>query len=1008
LADLEFEPFARVDVERLQDLRLVATENRVEAELALGRHAMLVPELEGLVAEYPLRERLRGQLMLAMYRCGRQAEALETYRVGRSLLSEELALEPGPALRQLEQSILRQEAALDLSGGGEGTLATAIREAPAQAPVQVGPGEADGRPPPTGRRHRLLPLAAIALAGALVVAGVVLLAAGGSSPPTASANSVGGIDTSANALSSVVPVGGPPGGVAVGDGAVWETDTANDQLLEISRAGRVIERVPVGRGPTGVATGGGEVWVVNQLDRTISEINPGALRQVASFAVGNGASAIAFGDGSAWVTNAIDDTVSRIDPGTGRVVTIPLAGEPGGIAVGTSRVWVASASTGQLLMIDPRTDQVTQQVSLGGSPSGVAVGDGSVWVANTSDSTVSRFQPATGSVSTFNVGRTPIGVAYGSGAAWAADSLDGTVARIDPKSGSVRRIHVGGAPTAIAVSGKKVWTTVLAGPAAHRGGTVRMVDGPLYGSFGNSVEPAAWAGIIQWQALGMTNDGLVTYRRVGGLAGSTLVPDLATSLPAPTDSGRTYTFQLRRGIRYSNGALVRPEDFQEEIERVFKLGNPYSDSFYTGIVGAKRCAQAPRTCSLSAGIVADDKTDAVTFHLTAPDPDFLYKLAFPWADAVPAGTPDRGLGRSLPPATGPYMTQSVTPTRAIGGLGHPLAFATWTLVRNPRFRAWNPAAQPSGYPDKIVLTDTENPNQAVKDVEHGRLDLLVGAPTSRLADLATQFTEQFHTEPVSATIAPVMNTHVAPFDNASVRRALNFALDRRRVVGYAGGPLAAQSTCQILPPTLPGYAPYCPYTLHPGASGSWRGPDLARAQKLVAASGTRGMRVTVLAQPDDASGPSATVAGYLVSVLNRLGYSASLRVSSNLYPTMDNSRSGTQIGWFSWYSDYPAPSDFFSVLLTCRSFVPDSPANINDAEFCNHNIDSEVNHARALQTVNPGAANQAWRRIDHQVTDQAPWLPLYNPRVDVVTSPRVGNYQYHPFFAVLPDQLWVR
>jgi peptide/nickel transport system substrate-binding protein len=665
-------------------------------------------------------------------------------------------------------------------------------------------------------------------------------------------------------------------------------------------------------------------------------------------------------------------------------------------------------STGQLLMIDARTDQVTQQVAIGGSPSGVAIGDGSVWVANTSDSTVSRFQPATGAVTTFNVGKAPVGVAYGAGAAWAANSLSGTVARIEPRSGSVQEIHVGAAPTEIAVSGGRAWTTVLAGPASHRGGTLRVADGPLYASFGTSLEPAAWANVIQWQALSVTNDGLVTYRRVGGLAGSTLVPDLATSLPVPTDNGRTYTFQLRRGIRYSNGAQVKPEDFREEIERVFKLGNPYSESFYTGIVGAQRCVQLPQSCSLARGIVADGKTDTVTFHLTAQDPDFLYKLAFPWADAVPASTPDRGMGRSLPPATGPYMTSSVTPTRETGPEGHPLAFRSWTLVRNPRFRVWNPAAQPDGYPNKIVLTDGENPGQAVSAVEHGRLDLLVGAPTNRLAELATHFTQQFHTEPATATFAFALNTRVAPFDNALVRRALNYAVDRRRVVSYAGGSLGAQPTCQILPPNLAGYAPYCPYTLHPGPSGSWRAPDLARARSLIDASGTRGMKVTVLVQPNDATNPTAKVGHYLVSVLDRLGYRASLQVTSNLYPTMNNSRSRTQIGWFNWYSDYPAPSNFFAILLTCRSFVPNSPANINDAEFCNHKLDKEVSHARALQAVDPGAANEAWRRIDQQVTNQAPWLPLYNSRLAVATSSRVGDYEYHPFFAVLLDQLWVR
>jgi len=112
LADLEFEPFARVDIERLQELRLAALEERIEAELALGRHGDLIADLEALVAEHPLRERARGQLMLALYRCDRQAEALEVYRDGRRRLVEGLALEPSPTLQRLQQAILTQSTEL--------------------------------------------------------------------------------------------------------------------------------------------------------------------------------------------------------------------------------------------------------------------------------------------------------------------------------------------------------------------------------------------------------------------------------------------------------------------------------------------------------------------------------------------------------------------------------------------------------------------------------------------------------------------------------------------------------------------------------------------------------------------------------------------------------------------------------------------------------------------------------------------------------------------------------
>jgi DNA-binding SARP family transcriptional activator len=112
LADVAYEPFAAVEIARLEELRLAATQELIDAELGLGRHVDLVPELETLIQEHPFDERLRGQLMLALYRSGRQAEALDAYREARRVLDEELGLEPGPPLRELEQAILRHDAAL--------------------------------------------------------------------------------------------------------------------------------------------------------------------------------------------------------------------------------------------------------------------------------------------------------------------------------------------------------------------------------------------------------------------------------------------------------------------------------------------------------------------------------------------------------------------------------------------------------------------------------------------------------------------------------------------------------------------------------------------------------------------------------------------------------------------------------------------------------------------------------------------------------------------------------
>ena len=122
LDEFAYEPFAQAAIAELEELRLAALEERVEADLALGRHAGLVAELEGLIAEHPLRERLRAQLMLALYRCGRQVDALELYRVTRQLLVDELGIEPGPALQRLEQAILAQDPSLEVPPPDDHTL----------------------------------------------------------------------------------------------------------------------------------------------------------------------------------------------------------------------------------------------------------------------------------------------------------------------------------------------------------------------------------------------------------------------------------------------------------------------------------------------------------------------------------------------------------------------------------------------------------------------------------------------------------------------------------------------------------------------------------------------------------------------------------------------------------------------------------------------------------------------------------------------------------------------
>jgi len=242
----------------------------------------------------------------------------------------------------------------------------------------------------------------------------------------------------------------------------------------------------------------------------------------------------------------------------------------------------------------------------------------------------------------------------------------------------------------------------------------------------------------------------------------------------------------------------------------------------------------------------------------------------------------------------------------------------------------------------------------------------------------------------------VLNTRVAPFDDVRVRRALNYGIDRRAVVRGAGGRSAAAATCQILPPNFPGYVRYCPY----GA------PDLRTARRLVAASGTRGMRVKVrtLTFLVPAVRP-------VVALLRRLGYRASLTASSNglaYSELVTDSRSRVQAGTFYWAADYPSPSNFLEDLLSCAAFVPRSADNLNVAEFCDPAIDARMRRAERAQAVNPQLADRQWARAERAVVDAAPWVPLFNPRSVALLSRRAGGHRFSPIYGTLIDQLWVR
>jgi YVTN family beta-propeller protein len=964
LADFASEPFAEVEIARLSELRLAALEERIEADLALGRHGELVPELGALVRANPLRERVHAQLMLALYRSGRQAEALDAYRQARKTLVEGLGLEPGRRLQELERAILSQDPTLDLPA----PAAARLRRARRRGGLLIAIG------------------ATLVLAAAVAVAVIELTRGGGTGRVNLGereGNVVGVVDQVSGGVIDAVQAPAPPTAMAAGLDYVWTASADSNTVFAIDPSTNTVrQQITVESAPGGIAIGGGWVWVTNSLTGTVSQISPEApFTVVQAIPVGNGPTGIAFDNGHVWVANTFDNTVVKLRATDGKKLgTFPAGSDPGALAVGEGAVWIASKLTGTLTKLSPSTGEILDRIHVGDLPAAVAVVTGSVWVANSSG-TLNRIDPRTDELrGTLEVGSSADALAVDRGKVWVASELAGEVSRIDAHGRRMATIDVGNRPTALAAREGSLYVGLRPGGAAHVGGTLRIVF-PRLGPGPLTLDPAHLENPLSSILVPLRHDGLVGWKRVGGQAGAELVPDLAVSLPWFSEDRRTYTFQLRGGIRYSDGRLVKASDVRYSLERVFKAG---AGDFYRAIVGADRCNR--RRCDLARGIATDDRTGTVTFRLSAPDREFLFKLASGVASVLPNQTPLReAVARPLP-ATGPYRLASVAPDGSL------------RFVRNERFREWSSAAQPAGFPDEIVVRLVESDARRVRLVVRGKADLTM-PPGGRPLPVPPVYRPQLHAQPRLGTFFLYLDVTRPPFDDVRARQAVNYALNREKFVQLAGGSDAGRPTCQVLPPNFPAYEGHCPYTLDP--SRSWSAPDVATARSLVADSGTRGTRVTLWWPPFF----SEQQGRYVQELLDSLGY-RTRRVShfattDDYFDALGRRGASWQIAGGGWLADFPAASAFIASLFSCSS--PD-----NRGHFCDRAIDAAIRRARELQERDPVAARKSWAALDRRLTDQAPWVFLYTPnRVDFV-SKRVGNYQHHLVWEELFAQLWVR
>jgi YVTN family beta-propeller protein len=980
LADLAGEPFAAREIRRLEELRLRAAEAVIDDHLAAGRHQEVVATLEELVAENPLSEQLHGKRMLALYRCGRQADALDAYRSARRRLVDEVGIEPGPELRSLHERILNQDPSLD-------------------PPVRTdhGPPRAPRRDPSRGPpRRRLGGRGAVVAAAVGLAAGAAAFSidrlgdSGGLG--VIHEGAVGVIDTRAAAVAAEYRLGGAPGAAASGAGSVWIADSGRGIVQRVRRGQQRVDTIDVGPLPVGLAFGSGSLWVAGGDSGSVVQVDPQQNRVIQRIGVGNGVRAVATGLGAVWVAAGLDGEVVKVDPRSGDIaLRIPLGGHPAALAVGAGSLWVVAADAGTLLRVDPRSGVTLAAIGVGNAPAAVAAGAGAVWVANHDDGTVSRVDPATERVTaTAAVGSGPTALAVAGGAVWVGGS-GGLLQRLDARTGDVTATISATSPAAGLTSvGGELWASGVASPAAHRGGTLRAAL-PVHGT-----DPA-YRGYDPTSApvIDLAYDQLIETRRAGGAAGGQLTGGLAVAVPEPADRGRRYVFRLRRGLRYSDGGPVRASDFRASMERMFAVAYGAAvdqgiPELFDAIRGARRCRLAPATCDLSDGIVTDDRAGTITVKLNRADPYLPSKLTMELTSVVPASTPRHALETNAAPGTGPYRFERVQFKRAV------------VLTRNPYFHSRAPQGRPDGFPDRIEIQMDDDASRRAAGIDRGRFDVveLKGSVRADIPALRTRYGARVLSGLRLQMGHAFLNVRRAPFDDPHVRRALSLAVDRAYVTRLFGGIEGASATCQVLPPGMPGYRPFCAATISPSQGGAWTAPDLATAHRLVNASRTRGEQVVVWAPAD-----WQALGGYVVDVLGVLGYRARLRVFDSLgriYEAAADPREHPQIGLTGWNADFAQPADFVRKLLAC-GYADPATGGTNLSRFCDPALDRAVDRADA---AGPGAGS--WLDVERRIAADAPIVPLMNLRSTILTSPRAGNIQFHPMTGVLLDLVWVR
>jgi peptide/nickel transport system substrate-binding protein len=478
--------------------------------------------------------------------------------------------------------------------------------------------------------------------------------------------------------------------------------------------------------------------------------------------------------------------------------------------------------------------------------------------------------------------------------------------------------------------------------AVKNGGTIKIgTVGP------DSYDPQEYQTVQADSALHLVYEGLLAFKDATGQASTELVPALAESIPTPTNGGKTYVFQIRPGLHYSDGEPVVASDVVNMVKRDLFLGGPFS-SFFDDIVGATQYQAAKKTSAPLTGMIADDTTGKLTIKLMTPDTRVLYAFAIGESGVGPA---KKALFKNMTghpfPGDGPYTMKVISPSPTNG---------EFILTQNPKFDIPTIAR---GHVHEIIGEVSTNVNQMTENVISGSLDYMTEDP---VGDLLPMVEAKYKSRFLIGAGYPntyyfFMNSTIPPFNKLAARQAVNYAIDSRALERIFGGRL--HPTCNLLPPGMVGYSPITPCP--------WGDPDgpgnIAKAKALVQSAGLTGSPVTVWTNTKD---PRPAIGAYLQSLLDQIGFKASEKsVNQTVYfSSIGDPKTKAQIGFDDWFQDFPHPGDFMGNLLTTEAAK--SLPSFNNGFVSDPYVDSQVSKLDAQPAASVASG---WAALDKYVNN---------------------------------------